>query len=203
MVLRLFLLRHGKTDLSGRFAGSTDVSLNSMGSAQIQSLRTVLAKEKFDRIFCSPMARCRETAKLLDLDDEISIAEDLREIDFGLWEGKSFAEIEKSDPERLLQWIADPNGFCFPEGECCTAFLERVRQFRMILQDLDSEKILVISHGGVIRHLICSFLGLSFDNYLLFKINEGEFSILDCYSEGGILAGLNIGREYRWEDSSL
>ena len=200
MVFRLFLLRHGKTDLSGRFAGSTNLSLNAAGIEQIGSLRSVLIKERFDRVFCSPMTRCRETARLLDLDAEVSYVDDLREIDFGLWEGKDFSEIEKTDPDRVREWIADPEGFCFPEGECRVDFILRLEQFKAMLQSLQSEKILVISHGGVIRHLICSFLGLSFENYLLFKINEGHFATLDCYSEGGILTGLNNSRGCSWEN---
>ena len=91
MVSKLFLLRHGKTALAGKFAGSTNVDLSSVGIEQVQSLRPVVARERFEKIFCSPMHRCRQTARLLDLDVEISYAEDLREIDFGLWEGKDFS----------------------------------------------------------------------------------------------------------------
>jgi alpha-ribazole phosphatase len=193
MVSRLFLLRHGKTVLAGKFAGSTDVDLSSAGIEQVQSLRPVLARERFEKIFCSPMHRCRQTARLLDLDAEISYAEDLREIDFGLWEGKDFSEIEKNNPESVRHWIEDPEGFCFPEGECRSDFILRVERFKAMLQGSDNEKVLVITHGGVIRHLICSYLGLSFEKYLLFNIHEAEFSTLDCFAEGGVLTGLNKG----------
>jgi alpha-ribazole phosphatase len=196
MVSRLFLLRHGKTDLSGKFAGSTNVSLNAVGNEQIRSLRPVLINERFERVFCSPMTRCRVTVRLLDLDAEVSYVEDLREIDFGLWEGKDFSEIEKTDPNRVRAWIADPDGFCFPEGECRADFILRMERFKTMLHSFQGEKVLVISHGGVIRHLICSFLGLPLSNYLLFKVNEGEFTTLDCYSEGGVLTGMNKGGGY-------
>jgi alpha-ribazole phosphatase len=193
MVSKLFLLRHGKTALAGKFAGSTDVDLSSVGIEQVQSLRPVLARERFEKIFCSPMYRCRQTARLLDLDVEISYAEDLREIDFGLWEGKDFSEIEKKNPEIVQHWIEDPEGFCFPEGECRADFILRVERFKAMLQGSDNEKVLLITHGGVIRHLICSYLGLSFEKYLLFNIHEAEFSTLECFAEGGVLTGLNKG----------
>jgi alpha-ribazole phosphatase len=193
MLSRLILLRHGKTPLSGRFAGSTDLDLNGDGIQQILALKPILADERIERIFCSPMRRCRETARLLDLDAEVLYIEDLREIDFGLWEGKDFSEIEKNDPRRVRNWIEDPDGFCFPDGECRADFIHRVERFKNMLQTLQNEKILVISHGGVIRHLICLFLGLSVNNYLLFKINEGELTTLDCFAEGGVLTGLNRG----------
>lgn len=195
MVSTLYLLRHGRTDLSGRFAGSTDIELNSPGIAQIRTLQPILAKERIPHIFCSPMARCRETARILDLAAEISYRDDLREIDFGLWEGKNFSEIEKSDPHRVRDWIADPEGFCFPGGECRADFILRIEGIKTMLQSFPSEKVLIISHGGVIRHLISSFLGLPLKNYLLFKVNEGAFTTLDCYSEGGVLTGMNRGGE--------
>jgi alpha-ribazole phosphatase len=171
------------------------MDLNSMGVEQILALQPILAKERIPHIFCSPMARCRETARLLDLPAGISYRDDLREIDFGLWEGKKFSEIEKSDPHRVRDWIADPEGFCFPGGECRADFILRIEGIKKMLQSLQSEKVLVVSHGGVIRHLICSFLGLPLRNYLLFKINEGEFTTLECYSEGGVLTGMNRGGE--------
>jgi len=179
--------------MAGKFAGSTDVDLSSVGIEQIRLLRPVLAKERFEKIFCSPMHRCRQTARLLDLDVEISYAEDLREIDFGLWEGKDFSEIEKNNPERVRVWIENPEGFCFPEGECRADFILRVERFKAMMRGLPDEKVLVISHGGVIRHLICSYLGLSFEKYLLFNIHEAQFTTLDCFAEGGVLTGLNRG----------
>jgi alpha-ribazole phosphatase len=193
MVSRLFLLRHGRTDLTGRLAGSMDVDLNSVGIQQVQSLRPVLAREGFKKVFCSPMRRCRETARLLDLHTDIIHTEDIREIDFGLWEGKDFSEIEKNHPKKVRDWIEDPEGFCFPEGECRADFILRVERFKTMLQGLPDEKVLIISHGGVIRHLICSYLGLSFEKYLLFNIHEAQFSIVECFSEGGVLTGLNKG----------
>jgi alpha-ribazole phosphatase len=193
MVSRLILLRHGRTTLSGKFAGSTDLDLHGKGIQQILALRPILADERIERIFCSPMRRCRETARLLDLDAEVLYTEDLREIDFGLWEGKDFSEIEKNDPKRVRNWIEDPEGFCFPNGECRADFIHRVERFKNMVRTLNNEKILIISHGGVIRHLICMFLGLPCTNYLLFKIQEGEFTTLDYFAEGGVLTGLNRG----------
>jgi len=156
-------------------------------------LRQVMAKERFERVFCSPMGRCRQTARLLELDTEISYLEDLREIDFGLWEGKDFSEVEQNDPAGVRHWIEDPEGFCFPDGECRSHFILRVERFRAMLQAIDNEKVLLITHGGVIRHLICSYLGLPYTNYLLFQIHEAKFSTLDCFAEGGVLTGLNKG----------
>ena len=193
MVSKLFLLRHGQTALAGKFAGSMDVDLSPTGVEQIRSLRQVLVKERFEQVFCSPLQRCRQTAGLLELNTEVSYLEDLREIDFGLWEGMDFSQIERDDPAGVRHWIDDPAGFCFPEGECRADFIHRVERFKTQLQKLDYDKVLVITHGGVIRHLICSYLGLPSKNYLLFQIHEATFTTLNCFSEGGVLTGLNRG----------
>ena len=191
MISSLVLLRHGKTALSGRYAGATDVDLDAEGIEQVCSLRRAIAKERFDSVLCSPLRRCRQTARLLELDAGITLKDDLREIDFGLWESLDIDEIEKTDPDNLKRWIEDPARFCFPEGECRQAFIDRIELFSQSLQGMQGGKVLIISHAGVIRHLICSLLGLSSEHYLLFKIQEARFTTLDCFSAGGILTGLN------------
>jgi alpha-ribazole phosphatase len=195
MVASLILLRHGKTSHAGKMVGSTDVDLEIEGIAQIKAIRPLVQAEKFDRVFCSPMRRCRQTAEILDLDIDISYHDALKEINFGLWEGMEFSEIEKKNPEQVGKWVEDPDGFCFPEGECRADFISRLEVFKKSLLALEQEKALIITHGGVIRHFICSFLGIPANNYLLFHVREGLLASLACFGERGVLTGLNIGRE--------
>ncbi len=194
MVASLFFLRHGKTTLAGKMVGSTDVDLCAEGREQIGALRRWVQAEKFDRIFCSTMRRCRQTAELLALETEIIYDEALKEIDFGIWEGMEFSEIEKNYREHVQKWVDDPDSFSFPEGECCKDFIERLETFKKNLIALEEEKVLIITHGGVIRYLICSFLGLPADDYLLFQINEGLITCLACFGDRGVLTGLNLGK---------
>jgi alpha-ribazole phosphatase len=192
MVASLFLLRHGKTTLAGKMVGSTDVDLAAEGKKQIRSLKGRVQAEKFDRIFCSTMRRCRQTAELLALETEITYDKDLKEIDFGVWEGMDFSEIEQNYREHVQRWVEDPESFCFPAGECRKDFITRLENFKNKLISLKEEKVLIITHGGVIRHLICSFLGLSADSYLLFQVSEGLLTSLACFGDRGILTGLNL-----------
>jgi alpha-ribazole phosphatase len=191
MVSSLVLVRHGRTALAGRYAGATDVDLDAEGRDQVAGLREGLAAEHFDRVYCSPMRRCRQTAQLLGLDAGMILADDLREIDFGLWETLSLAEIEQTDPDNLRRWIDAPNHFCFPQGECREAFIGRIENFLLSLQPLPDEKVLIISHAGVIRHLLCLLLRLPFEQYLLFAIHEARLATVDYFSDGGVLTGLN------------
>lgn len=193
MVASLSMLRHGRTPFAGRLIGATDVELSPEGIEQIRTIRDSLHKNPYKRIFCSPMRRCRQTAEILAVDARTSFVEDLREVDFGRWEALQFSEIEKQDPDLVNSWVKDPEGFCFPEGESLAVFIARIENFRRMLIGLDSENVLVISHGGVIRQLICSYLGLSPTHYLLFEVRAGKLATLDCFGDKGVLTGLNRG----------
>jgi broad specificity phosphatase PhoE len=139
------------------------------------------------------MRRCKESLEILGLNRTWQIDSRLREIDFGNWEGKTFSEVSKKDPEIVTTWTSQPETFCFPNGESLTDFYFRVREFSQFINMNRHSRLLIISHGGVIRHLICNFLGLPNSNYLLFDVQYAKYASLRIYSEGGILTGLNIG----------
>ena len=188
----LFLLRHGDTGMKGRYIGSTNVPVSERGMEQVRKTGRLLHDAGISQIFCSPMLRCMQSLDLLDLSCICIFSDLLREIDFGHWEGKSFDEIVQSDKESVDTWVANPGSFSFPCGESLTAFKKRVEDFATQLRSAADKKMLVVSHGGVIRHLICALLGLPSDNYLLFDVQPGCFSSIRLFPEGGILTGLNI-----------
>ena len=191
MALSLFLLRHGRTRLAGRFVGATDIDLSSDGVQQILEFRKTVRLDVFDKIYCSPMLRCRQTAELLGFGSSIHMDDTLKEIDFGRWEGMSYAEIEKQDSDVVADWIADPEGFCFPGGECLKHFLKRLESFKLRLQNDATNRALVITHGGIIRHLVCSYLDLPYRTSLVFQVREGLLTTLECFGDKGVLTGLN------------
>lgn len=188
----LYLLRHGTTALQGLYVGSTDVSLTEEGREQVIRTGKVLVGERIDHIFCSPMKRCRETLNLLHLDRAYEIDENLREIDFGRWEGQSFEEINRTDIELVEEWRTESENFCFPEGESVRAFSRRVKIFAQKMLAARGNRILVIAHGGTVRHLLCIFLGLPSEKRMIFEIQPGSFSTLTLYGDIGALTSLNV-----------
>jgi alpha-ribazole phosphatase len=190
--MRLILLRHGRTGLSGRYVGSSDVALSEEGRAQIRSLRTMLAAMEIDSLLASPMLRCTQTVDLLGLGLPLQLDPDLREIDFGRWEGKTFAEIEAQDPELVQEWAQGNDNFCFPEGEATAGFTSRMESVQKRLLAADAKTMLLVAHGGVIRSLICCLLGLSPQDYLLFQVAKGHYSTMDLHGESGVLTGFNL-----------
>ena len=141
------------------------------------------------------MLRTRQTLERLRQEgcpaDQPIYDERLREIDFGRWELQSYADIAAKDDEQLAAWEQYLD-FIFPEGEAVSAFIERVEAMLAIFSGSEHHAVGVMTHGGVIRTMICLALGISPRNYLLFDVQPASLTILDLFSEGGVLRGLNL-----------
>ncbi len=193
MTKKLILLRHGETGLPGKYIGASDVPLSPEGEGQIAALRGMFGHIGIDQLIASPMLRCRQSAEIAFPGRPIEYDEDLREIDFGRWEGLTFAEIEKSDPELVARWAEWSPEFCFPEGERIVDFLSRIGAAGKKIETGSGDTICIVAHGGVIRALICCFLRISADKALLFRVDKGKFVTIDLFAEGGVLTGFNLG----------
>lgn len=204
MPTRLLLLRHGPTSAPpGCFAGSSDVPLSGKGLARLDNIRARL--KDIDCWYCSPMLRTRQTLEYLQQKGcsarEPLYDERLREIDFGRWELQTFADIAAKDEDQLAAWNQYLD-FVFPEGEAVTAFIERVKAMLTVFSGMETSvgtsirtstnTVAVVTHGGVIRTMICLALGISPRNYLLFDVQPASLTVLELFSEGGVLRGLNL-----------
>jgi len=193
--LRLLLARHGEIDGNGgRYIGVTDLPISASGQTQAKALAEAVASFRPGFCFCSPMLRTRQTAEIVlqQAGCGISCLPELREVDFGLWEGLTFEEISDRYPELTAAWASKGLEFSFPEGEKIKDFWNRVRTVARKFTASSEETVLVVSHGGVIRALVCYFLGLGFDKYILFNVRPGGLVILDVFGESGVLTGFNL-----------
>lgn len=193
--MRLFLARHGETgdQFAGRYIGATDLPLSAVGRQQAGHLANLLPAG-IGRCLCSPMLRTRETAELAlaGRDCPLQIIDALREIDFGRWEGLSFAEIAAQDQELVQEWQQDVLAFQFPGGELTLHFWQRVREVLTMIVALPEDAVLVVCHGGVIRAMLCILLGLSVEHYLRFAIKPARLTVLEVDGPQGVLEGLNL-----------
>ena len=195
MAKKVILIRHGDTgeQYRGRYIGSTDVSLSPAGRLQTSQLLNPLRKEAAVKYLSSPARRVCETAQAALAGSGITpeIIPDLREIDFGVWEGKTFAEISSDDPAAVSSWAAFRPDFTFPGGEGITAFAARVQAVgRMIAAD-PAKTIAVFTHGGVIRVLICHYLALDSSHYIYFDVKPASLTTLLLHEGRGVLTRLN------------
>ena len=193
---QVFLIRHGDTGatLKGRFVGRRDVPLSPLGQKQTSALVHHPELSVCREAFCSPMLRVRETIANATLNLMCQQDDDLREIDFGLWESLCFAEIARDYPEDVDRWARLEQDFCFPQGEAYADFLQRIqRAGERIARTAaaQTEPVAVFAHGGVIRALICLWLGLPAKHYLLFEIDPASVSTVRLFGDQGVLTRLN------------
>ena len=195
MAEKLILIRHGalEPEHTGRFVGLSDVCLSAAGRRQAEALGKYFEKPEPVHVLVSPLRRAMETAELAlrPSGHSFSVDHELREIDFGDWEKKTFDEISAADPENAARWGRFERDFAFPGGESLQSFTDRVERLAGRVAAHPAQTIVAITHGGVIRFLICHFLGLRPRDYLLFTVDYASISILDLFDGAGVLKRLN------------
>jgi broad specificity phosphatase PhoE len=195
-VKQLLLIRHCEARHgSGRYIGKTDPPLSQAGVVQAGKLAKRLKLQPVGHVLTSPSTRALETARLATHGTGPAVEQDLdlREIDFGRWEGMTFPEIAARDPDLVEQWARGRMDFRFPEGEKLSVFRERIRRVgqRMCQRPDEDDVIAVFTHGGVIRFLLCHFLGLSTRLHRMFEINPGSITRIHFRDGTAVLSGLN------------
>jgi alpha-ribazole phosphatase len=195
MAARLLLVRHAHVEpcYADHYVGRTDVPLSADGLRKAAALAPLVKSRGPERCFCSPLARARQTAEVLcgPAGLAIQIDEDLREVDFGDWEAKTFREIAAESPAAVTRWAESLAGFVFPGGESLDGFFGRVRRAAERLAVCPAPVALVVTHGGVIRSLLCHFLGLGPRHFLLFGLRHAACTTIDVSEGRGVLSGLN------------
>lgn len=188
MTLRLDLLRHGETELGGGLRGSLDDALTDTGWAQMRA--AVIAQGPWDRLVSSPLQRCARFAEELgeQLGLPVQLEKDLQELHFGAWEGQSAAALMDTDAEALGLFWADPYSFTPPQGEAVKDFSTRVLAAVGRLQSAYAgERVLLISHGGVMRLLLAQARGLPREQLLNVEVGHGSLFSL-CVQAGVTLS---------------
>ncbi|HYC58623.1 MAG TPA: histidine phosphatase family protein [Thermoanaerobaculia bacterium] len=170
MVTRLYLVRHGATQLTAedRFSGSAGVELSDEGRWQAERLGERLTRERVKAIYSSPLSRTMNTARIIGSECNLEPApmDGLREISHGRWEGLTRREVEERFGGEYAAWAEDPFTFAPEGGETGVAVLARALPvIRTIVTRHQGERVLVVSHKATIRILISSLLGFDARGY--------------------------------------
>lgn len=186
---RLILVRHGSTshNLEQRFSGRNDLPLNAAGERQAADLaRRVQAFGQPAAVVSSPLRRARQTADAIaaacGLDVETN--DDLVEVDFGSWEGKTYGEVQSDQPAELAAWLASTE-VAPPDGESFAAAGRRVRRGRdAVIAAHAGRTVAVVTHVTPIKLLIR--LALDAPPVSLFRmyLDTASISVVDYFADG-------------------
>ncbi|RIE06388.1 histidine phosphatase family protein [Candidatus Cryosericum terrychapinii] len=180
----IYLVRHAETswNLEGKVQGSRDTQLSIDGLAQTAKTVAFLSALRFDTIFTSPLARARAIAEPVGVNLGISpiVVPELREIDFGGWEGHTWNEIGAMYPTALAAWElkspeARPDG-----GESLADVRRRAEKVRSMLESNFGDLVLVVAHGGLNRVLMSVLLDLPVSSYSSFTQPNACISVFEA-----------------------
>ncbi|HHY37151.1 MAG TPA: histidine phosphatase family protein [Firmicutes bacterium] len=158
--LRVFLVRHGETDWNARgaFQGHSPISLNDRGRRQALLAGQRLRAAGISHIYTSDLPRARETAAIIQEQlgcPGLTPMKDLRELNFGAWEGLTFGEIAEQYPQGAHCLLTRPEELVPPGGEDVSTLLDRIKRgWNDILLHNSTGTIAVVTHAGPIRFLL-------------------------------------------------
>ena len=189
----LWLVRHGETEwsLSGKHTSRTDVALTEHGRRRAEELREFLAGTAFDAVMVSPMRRARETCAIAGFGDVAVVDEDLKEWDYGVYEGRTTAEIRVEIPGWSV-WKDEIVG-----GE--TVEHVGVRADGVIARAValggDGGRVALFAHAHILRILAARWIGLAADGGRLLALGTGSVSVVGWERETRVIVNWNRGFE--------
>lgn len=161
MIERLVLVRHGETahNVSGVAQGWNDSPLSGRGERQVAQLAERLAQSGADAIYSSPLGRALVTAAAIARTTGLPVTtiDELREMSYGTWEGRSFLEVRRDDAAAYHRWIEDPDAPC-PDGESHNDVRKRLEVGLAKIRG--ARNPIVVSHGTAIRIAVTVLLQL-------------------------------------------
>jgi len=192
----IYLLRHGATVPSSdkRYIGQIDIPLSDIGRKQAQWWQEELAQIKFDAIYCSDLSRAIDTAQIVAQNQttEIKSTSQLREINLGDWDSMGMQEIRETYPDAWLKRGQQLDRFRPPNGESFQDLQHRVLTVVESIEFNSVQNVLMVSHAGVNRVLICRMLDKPLKD--LFQIPQGEAALNQIFFQNGQFEVVSINQ---------
>ncbi len=195
--MRLLLIRHGETDwnVTLQYQGQAQIPLNANGKEQARRVAHRLRRARAVALYSSDLARAWQTAEIIGelLDLEPIAMPELREIDVGQWEGLTPEELYRRFPEHMEAYERDPARTVRLGGESYFQLQERgLAALQQIERNHQPDQtVIVVSHGGTIRAILCHVIGLDLGNFGRMWLDNGSISELRHTVAGWRLTGLN------------
>jgi broad specificity phosphatase PhoE len=186
---RIYLVRHGQTygNIEGRFCGHSETELTPLGIAQARAAGRRLADVAFDAAYASDLSRAAETAHYI-LEGRAGLAashdQALREMHYGEWEARPYAELMKEAPEAVKRFLTGREE-CAPGGETLAQLRERTATVaRRLAAAHPDGNVLVVSHGNAIMAMLAELLGVPLAATWSFVVDNTSVSELHFTNSG-------------------
>ncbi|MBI5554861.1 MAG: histidine phosphatase family protein [Elusimicrobia bacterium] len=163
MTTSFFLIRHGQTNysLEKKYCGSSNIDLNNTGRRQAKMLRRRLKEENIDTIYSSDTKRAFTFAARVFPGRPIEKIPELRELDFGIFEGLTYSALMEKHAGLYTAWLRDPSSTDIPGGESLASFRKRIfTGWRNIVVANRNKTLAVVTHAGPIRIILGAILNL-------------------------------------------
>ena len=202
MAVELILVRHGRTQWNqiGKVQGRTDVPLDEVGREQASLIARRLSTLKVDAIYSSPLSRAYDTAKAIAAfhDCGIRMAQELTEIQFGMWEGKTNQELalEYAELWQDWNWIMRPETCREMGAESAYDILERAKCCLNAILDAYPEdgRVVIVSHTLPIKLLVSHMVGFPISGIRSLRLDNCSFTAVRAEST-------ERGQLYAWNDT--
>jgi broad specificity phosphatase PhoE len=189
--VELWVVRHGETEwsASGQHTSRTDIPLTEQGRMRAVWLRDFLQGTKFDAVLVSPMQRARETCEIAGLGGQAVVDDGLKEWDYGVYEGRTTAEIQKEQPGWSV-WTSEIVG-----GETVEHVGERADGViaRALAAGGDAGRVILFAHAHILRILAARWVKLPAKDGALLTLGTGSVSVLGWERETRVIERWNRG----------
>ena len=196
VMTRVILVRHGQTkwNVELKYQGHSEVELTPTGIEQAKLVAGRLAKEPLAAVYSSDLGRARMTAQYIAERHSLPVitVSDLREYHFGEWEGLSFKQIAERWPDISASFFRNPDDIRIPGGETFRDVKARAESAvkRLVSQHPD-QTIVIVSHGGTIRTILCAALGLHLNRVWAIKQDNTAVNVIEYHDADSIVALVN------------
>jgi broad specificity phosphatase PhoE len=195
-VTELWLIRHGETEwsASGKHTSRTDLPLTELGRERAAKLGKYLAGTKFAAVLRSPMLRAKQTCEIAGFGAEAVVVDDLREWDYGVYEGRTSAEIQAEIPGWSV-WTSPITGGETVEhvGERADRVIATALAEAGVAGANECARVALFAHAHILRILAARWVGLEARGGSLFALGTGSVSVLGWERETRVIQRWNRG----------
>lgn len=193
---KIYLIRHGESEWNklSMIQGQQNTKLTELGKIQAKRLGARLIEEKVDLIYTSDLERAYMTGKIIaeEIQKPLIVAEALREIKFGPWEGLALTEIKEKFKDEYGLWMREPHNLTMEGAERLEDLKTRSMQFiNELVESNKGKNIGIVSHSATLKTILLGLLGLETSFYKNFTLKNVSLSIVECRSINNVLTLLN------------